>query len=40
VVAINKDPKAAIFHHADIAVVEALETFLPLLIEACGQKED
>lgn len=40
VVAINKDPGAAMFHHADIGVVEALETFLPLLIEACGQKED
>lgn len=40
VVAINKDAKAAIFHHADIGVVEDLETFLPLLIEACGQKED
>jgi electron transfer flavoprotein alpha subunit len=40
VVAINKDPKAAMFHHADIGVVEDLATFLPLLIEACGQKED
>ena len=40
VVAINKDPGAAVFHHADIGVVEDLATFLPLLIEACGQKED
>jgi electron transfer flavoprotein alpha subunit len=39
VVAINKDPKAPMFHHADIGVVETLETFLPLLIEACNQKE-
>jgi electron transfer flavoprotein alpha subunit len=40
VVAINKDPGAAMFHHADIGVVADLDTFLPLLIEACGQKED
>jgi electron transfer flavoprotein alpha subunit len=36
VVAINKDPKAAMFNHADIGVVEDLKTFLPLLIEACS----
>jgi electron transfer flavoprotein alpha subunit len=35
VVAINKDPRAAIFNHADIGVVEDLTTFLPLLVEAC-----
>ncbi|HDI59663.1 MAG TPA: electron transfer flavoprotein subunit alpha/FixB family protein [Desulfobacteraceae bacterium] len=40
VVAINKDPRAAIFQHADIGVVEDLGTFLPLLVEACGQEED
>ncbi len=38
VVAINKDPRAAFFHHADIAVVEDLTTFVPLLIEACGRR--
>lgn len=35
VVAINRDPQAAIFQRADIAVVEELVSFLPLLIEAC-----
>ena len=35
VVAINKDPHAAIFRHADLCVVEDLITFLPLLTEAC-----
>ena len=35
VVAINKDPRAAIFQHADIGVVEDLTTFLPLLTDAC-----
>jgi electron transfer flavoprotein alpha subunit len=34
VVAINHDPQAAIFNIADIGVVEDLEAFLPLLIEA------
>jgi electron transfer flavoprotein alpha subunit len=40
VVAINKDPRAAIFQHADIGVVEDLATFLPLLIEACRPQKD
>mgnify|MGYP000058942911 CR=1 FL=1 len=34
VAAINKDPDAAIFRAADVGVVEDLNTFLPLLIEA------
>jgi electron transfer flavoprotein alpha subunit len=34
VVAINRDPHAAIFNAADVGVVEDLNTFLPLLIEA------
>lgn len=34
VVAINSDPHAAIFNAADVGVVEDLNTFLPLLIEA------
>ena len=38
VVAINKDPRAAIFQHADLGVVEDLTTFLPLLAEACRPK--
>lgn len=33
VVAINRDPRAAIFNHADVGVVEDLTTFLPLLID-------
>ena len=36
VVAINKDPGAAIFNAADVGVVEDLNTFLPLLIEELG----
>jgi len=35
VVAINSDPQAAIFGEADLAVVEDLSSFLPLLIDAC-----
>lgn len=34
VVAINSDPQAAMFNAADVGVVEDLNTFLPLLIEA------
>ncbi len=34
IVAVNKDPNAAIFSWADVGVVEDLEIFLPLLIEA------
>ncbi len=34
IVAINKDPHAAIYNWADVGVVEDLEVFLPLLIEA------
>ncbi len=37
VVAVNRDPRAAIFHHADIGVVADLEVFLPRLIEALGK---
>jgi electron transfer flavoprotein alpha subunit len=33
IVAINTDPAAAIFHVADICVVEDLKTFIPALIE-------
>jgi electron transfer flavoprotein alpha subunit len=33
IVAINTDPTAAIFHVADICVVEDLKTFIPVLIE-------
>ena len=33
VVAVNRDSRAAIFHHADVGVVEDLTTFLPVLID-------
>jgi electron transfer flavoprotein alpha subunit len=35
IVAVNSDPRAAIFQAADIGVVEDLVTFLPLLTDAC-----
>jgi electron transfer flavoprotein alpha subunit len=34
IVAINQDRRAAIFDWADVGIVEDLETFIPLLIEA------
>jgi electron transfer flavoprotein alpha subunit len=40
IVAINKDPAAAIFQVADICVVEDLETFIPTLIETYQQTKD
>jgi len=39
IVAINRDPRAAIFQAADIAVVEELVSFLPLLIDACRRQK-
>ena len=38
VVAINRDPHAAIFNAADVGVVEDLNNFLPLLIEALEKR--
>ncbi len=38
VIAINTDPKAAIFNVADICIVEDLTTFIPALIEAYEKK--
>jgi electron transfer flavoprotein alpha subunit len=35
VVSLNRDPQAAIFQVSDIAVVEELPSFIPLLIAAC-----
>ncbi len=35
IVAVNSDPRAAIFQVSDVCVVEDLMTFLPLLIDAC-----
>lgn len=39
IVAINSDPHAAIFNAADVGVVEDLNTFLPLLIEAIEKEK-
>ena len=38
IVAINRDPRAAIFNWADVCIVEDLETFIPLLIEVWEKK--
>jgi len=40
IVAINKDPAAAIFQVADVCVVEDLRTFLPILIETYQETRD
>jgi electron transfer flavoprotein alpha subunit len=40
IVAINKDPAAAIFQVADICVVEDLITFIPILIETYQKTRD
>ncbi len=37
IVAINSDPTAAIFHTADICIVEDLKTFIPVFIEEYKQ---
>jgi len=39
VVAINSDPRAAIFQAADVCVVEDLLTFIPLLIDVCKRRK-
>lgn len=39
VVAINSDPRAAIFQAADVCVVEDLLAFIPLLIDACKRRK-
>jgi electron transfer flavoprotein alpha subunit len=38
IIAINKDPSAAIFQVADVCIVEDLTTFIPTLIEAYKRK--
>lgn len=38
IVAINRDPNAAIFGIADVCIVEDLKSFLPAFLEAAGQK--
>ena len=35
VMAVNKDPRAAIFQIADIGIIEDLITFIPLVMDAC-----
>ena len=37
VVAVNRDPGAAIFQEADVGIVEPLEVFLPILIDSIRQ---
>ncbi len=39
IVAINTDPTAAIFHTADVCVVEDLKTFIPVFIEEYKQEK-
>jgi electron transfer flavoprotein alpha subunit len=39
IVAINRDPRAAIFQAADVAVVEELVSFIPLLVDACRKQQ-
>lgn len=39
VVAINRDPGAAIFSHSDICIVEELEKFIPAFIETAGRHD-
>ena len=38
VVAINKDPKAAIFNESDVCVVEDINKFIPAFLEEYGKK--
>ena len=40
IVAVNRDPQAAIYRVADVAVVEELVSFLPLLIAACRKHRE
>jgi electron transfer flavoprotein alpha subunit len=40
IVAVNRDPQAAIFRAADVAVVEEILSFLPLLIAACRRHRE
>ena len=39
VVAINKDPKAAIFNESDVCVVEDIKKFIPAFLEEYGKRE-
>ncbi len=38
IVAVNRDPQAAIFNLADVCVVEDLTAFIPAFLEACGRE--